>query len=168
MPLQAVLDSMATLLADSRPCAKGRNQTHQMLTCRPKRLRIVDNSTIPDLCLQHLVALMIVDRGRRASQGVQRRCTHERPEGACGSQGLVELIGSEGLQKGPYRHVRAIVQIETTDGALRSAIIPAWFAARQPIRWTRIEIEAKALDLMAPVLGWPAEPGTLIAVVNAP
>ena len=26
-------------------------------------LRIVDNNSVPDLCLQHLVALMIADRG---------------------------------------------------------------------------------------------------------
>ena len=45
------------------------------------RLHIVDNRTIPDICVQHLVALMIVDGGADLRQRARPRA-HERSEGA--------------------------------------------------------------------------------------
>src|SRR6185369_16620673 len=60
-PLQSVLDSVATLLND--PGVRADNIAHIKVDVPTASLRIVDNSTVPDLCLQHLVAMMIVDRG---------------------------------------------------------------------------------------------------------
>jgi 2-methylcitrate dehydratase PrpD len=60
-PLQSALDSVAALLENPR--VRADNIGHIRIDMPSPSLRIVDNSTIPDLCLQHLVGLMIVDRG---------------------------------------------------------------------------------------------------------
>src|SRR5262249_45183725 len=110
-PLQSVLDSMAMLLAD--PAVREGNIKHVRVDMPTEALRIVDNSTIPDLCLQHLVALMIVDHGASfASVDDVPRMSDPR---VLAVRKLVELNGSEELQKAvPAR--QAIVQIETADG----------------------------------------------------
>src|SRR5262249_34529628 len=60
-PLQSVMDSLAVLLED--PTVRAGNIKRIAVDIPTDSLRIVDNSTIPDLCLQHIVALMIVDGG---------------------------------------------------------------------------------------------------------
>jgi hypothetical protein len=75
------------------------------------RLHIVDNRTIPDICLQHLVAMMIVDGGvtfnsvhdvaRMSKVLVVRKLIEAKP-----NQELVSAV--------PAR--QSIVKIETTDG----------------------------------------------------
>jgi 2-methylcitrate dehydratase PrpD len=146
-PLQAVLDSLATLLVD--PAVREGNIKHIRVEMPTEALRIVDNSTIPDLCLQHLVALMIVNRGARFAS--VHDVTRMRDPRVLAVRKLVELVGSEELQKAvPAR--QAIVQIETLDGrSLNHHTRVVRGTALNPMEAK--EIEAKALDLMAPVLG---------------
>jgi 2-methylcitrate dehydratase PrpD len=160
MPLQAVLDSMATLLADG--AVREGNIKHIRVDMPTEALRIVDNSTIPDLCLQHLVALMIIDRGASfASVHDTARMSDAR---VLAVRKLVELVGSEELQKAiPAR--QAIVQIETADGrSLSHHTRVVRGTAANPM--DAKEIAAKALDLMAPVLG-AGRAKDLIAAVDA-
>jgi len=138
---------MAMLLAD--PAVREGNIKHVRVDMPTEALRIVDNSTIPDLCLQHLVALMIVDRGASfASVHDVARMSDPR---VLAVRKLVELNGSEELQKAvPAR--QAIVQIETADGrSLSHHTRVVRGTAANPMEAE--EVEAKALDLMAPVLG---------------
>src|SRR5579871_4194943 len=60
-PLQSVLDSVTELLKD--PDVHAGKIKRIVVDMPADRLHIVDNKTIPDICLQHLVALMIVDGG---------------------------------------------------------------------------------------------------------
>src|SRR5258708_16985913 len=60
-PLQSVLDSVTVLLDD--PAVRNGNITRIAVEIPTESLRIVDNSAIPDLCLQDMVALMIADGG---------------------------------------------------------------------------------------------------------
>ena len=146
-PLQSVLDSMTVLL--DNPAVRVDNIKHITVEMPTNSLRIVDNSTIPDLCLQHLVALMIVDRG------VTFESVHDtgrmRDPKVLAIRSLVELLPSEELQKAtPAR--QAIVRIETADGrslSLRTYVVRG--TARNPM--DAKEVETKALDLMGPVLG---------------
>jgi 2-methylcitrate dehydratase PrpD len=112
-------------------------------------VRIVDNSTIPDLCLQHLVALMIVDRGATFAS-VHDVARMSDPK-VLAIRKLVELVPSQELQMAvPAR--QAIVHIETADGrslSHRTQVVRG--TARNPM--DAREVEAKALDLMAPVVG---------------
>jgi len=159
-PLQAVLDSMATLLAD--PAVREGNIRHIRVEMPTEALRIVDNSTIPDLCLQHLVALMIVDRG--ASFASVHDVARMSDPKVLAIRKLVELVGSEELQKAvPAR--QAIVQVETADGrslSQRTYVVRGTAANPMDAK----EIEAKALDLMTPVLG-VGRARELIAAVDA-
>jgi 2-methylcitrate dehydratase PrpD len=158
-PLQSVLDSMATLLGD--PGVRADNIRHVRVDMPSASLRIVDNSTIPDLCLQHLVALMIVDRGATFAS-VHDVARMSDPK-VLAVRKLVELVGSEELQTAvPAR--QAIVRIATADGrslSHRTYVVRGTAANPMDAK----EIEAKALDLMAPVLG-AGRANELIAAVG--
>ena len=59
-PLLAVLEAMTELLKE--PAVQAASVAKITVHMPAHTLRIVDNSAIPDLCLQHLVSLMVVDR----------------------------------------------------------------------------------------------------------
>src|SRR3984957_6689839 len=110
-PLQSVLDSLATLLED--PAVRAATISHITADMPTASVRIVDNSTIPDLCLQHLVALMIVDRGATFAS-VHDVARMSDPK-VLAVRKLVGLVRSPGLRMAvPAR--QAIVRIETADG----------------------------------------------------
>jgi 2-methylcitrate dehydratase PrpD len=146
-PLQSVLDSVATLLDD--PGVRADNIKNIRVDVPTASLRIVDNSAVPDLCLQHLVAMMIVDRG--ASFASVHDEARMRDPKVLAVRKLIELVGSQELQTAvPLR--QAIVRIETADGrSLNHRTYVVRGTARNPM--DAKEVEAKALDLMAPVLG---------------
>src|SRR6266700_343083 len=146
-PLQSVLDSMATLLAD--PGVRADNIRHIRVDMPTITLRIVDNATSPDLCLQHLVALTIVDRG--ASFASVHDVARMSDPNVLAVRKLVELVPSDELQKAvPER--QAIVRIDLADGrSLNHRTVVVRGTSGNPM--DAKEVEAKALDLMAPVLG---------------
>jgi len=157
-PLQSVLDSVAVLLND--PGVRADNIRRIKVDMPTNSLRIVDNSTIPDLCLQHLVALMIVDRGATfASVHDVARMTDAK---VLAVRKLIELVPSQELQMAvPMR--QAIVQIETVDGrSLSHRTYVVRGTAGNPM--DAKEVEAKAFDLMAPVLGAGRADELIVAV----
>jgi 2-methylcitrate dehydratase PrpD len=158
-PLQSVLDSMTALLED--PGVRAGNIRHIRVDMPTATLRIVDNSTIPDLCLQHLVALTIVDRG--ASFASVHDVKRMSDPAVLAVRRLVELVPSEELQRAvPAR--QAIVRIETADGrslSHRTTVVRG--TAGNPM--DAKEVEAKAFDLTAPVLG-AGRANDLIAAVR--
>jgi 2-methylcitrate dehydratase PrpD len=158
-PLQSVLDSVAALLADAG--VRADNIRHIRVDMPTASMRIVDNSTSPDLCLQHLVALMIVDRGASFAN-VHDAARMSDPK-VLAVRKLVELVPSQELQMAvPER--QAIVRIDTADGrSLSQHTKVVRGTAANPMEAK--EIEAKALDLMAPVLG-SGRAGELIATVG--
>src|SRR6202035_1704867 len=159
-PLQSVLDSLATLLED--PGVRADNIRHISVDMPTASVRIVDNSTIPDLCLQHLVALMIVDRGATFAS-VHDVARMSDPK-VLAVRKLVELVPSQELQMAvPER--QAIVRIDTADGrSLRHHTRVFRGTAASPM--DAKEVEAKALELMAPVLGG-ARAGEVVATVGS-
>jgi 2-methylcitrate dehydratase PrpD len=158
-PLQSVLDSVAALLED--PAVTADNVRHIRVDVMTSSLRIVDNSPIPDLCLQHLVAMMIVDRG--AAFASVHDVARMRDPKVLAVRKLVDLVGSEELQSAsPPR--QAIVRIELADGrslSHRTTVVRG--TAGNPM--DAKEVEAKAFDLAAPVLG-AARARELIAAIG--
>jgi 2-methylcitrate dehydratase PrpD len=146
-PLQSVLDSFAALLLD--PGVRADNIKHIRVDMPTASMRIVDNSTSPDLCLQHLAALMIVDRGATFAS-VHDAARMSDPK-VLAVRKLVELVPSQELQIAvPAR--QAIVRIDMLDGrslSHRTQVVRG--TARNPM--DAKEVEAKARELMAPVLG---------------
>jgi 2-methylcitrate dehydratase PrpD len=146
-PLQSVLDCVAELLKD--PQVRAGRIKRIVVDMPADRLHIVDNKTIPDICLQHLVALMIVDGGA-GFDSVHDFARMTDPK-VLAVRKLVEAVGNKELVTAvPAR--QAIVAIETADGRkLSHRTYEVRGTPGNPM--DQSEVDAKALDLMAPVIG---------------
>jgi 2-methylcitrate dehydratase PrpD len=162
VPLQSVLDSMTLLLED--PAVRAGSIRRIVVEVNPDDLHIIDNNPSPSLCLQHVVALMIADGGTTfAKLHDEARMRDPR---VLAIRKLVEALPNDELRTAlPAR--QTIVRIETADGRTLSRRTSATLVrgtAGNPM--DAKEVEAKALDLMAPVLG-AARANELIAVVGS-
>ena len=157
-PLQSVLDGVAVLLND--PAVRAGKVKRVVVDVPADRLHIVDNRTIPDICLQHLVAMMIVDGG------VTFNSIHDvarmRDPKVLVVRKLIEAVPNQELVSAvPAR--QSIVKMETTDGrTLSHRTYEVRGTPGNPMNAD--EVAAKALDLMAQVLG-TARANELIATV---
>jgi 2-methylcitrate dehydratase PrpD len=123
----------------------------QSVTVRlaPSQARVVDNRDISDICLQHMVAVMLLDKT------VSFHAAHDQARmkdaAALRQRAKVNLVHDEELAK--FLPVRvAIVEIELTDGTRLSERVTAVRGTpRNPM--PRTEVIDKARDLIAPVLG---------------
>ena len=108
------------------------------------RLHIVDNRTIPDICLQHLVAVMIVDGGATFAS-IHDAARMKDPK-VLAVRKLVEAVPNQELVTAvPAR--QAIVKIETTDGrTLNHRTYEVRGTPGNPMNAE--EVAAEALDLM--------------------
>jgi 2-methylcitrate dehydratase PrpD len=115
----------------------------------PPVATVVDNRDIPDICLQHMVAVMLLDKT------VSFRGAHDKPRmqdaAALRQRAKVNLVYDEELAR--LLPVRvAVVEIELTDGTtLTERVTAVRGTPRNPM--TRTEVIDKARDLTAPVLG---------------
>ena len=157
-PLQPVLDAMSALMAD--PAVRDGKIKSIVVEIPTESLAIVDNATISDLCLQHLVGMMIAD-GKLTFASIHDAARMQDAK-VLAFRNLVDLKPSEELEKAmPSR--QAIITIETADGrTLRQRTDNVRGTARNPM--DAKEVQAKALDLMAPVLG-EARANELVAMV---
>ena len=122
--------------------------------------KTVDNRSIPDICLQHMVAVMLIDR--TASFHAAHDVARMKDPAVLKQRAKVALIPDAELQK--LLPVRvAIVEVSLTDGTQLTQRVEAVRGTPQnPM--SREEVVAKARDLMNPVLGAPAS-GKLIDTV---
>jgi 2-methylcitrate dehydratase PrpD len=115
----------------------------------PSVANVVDNRDIPDICLQHMVAVMLIDRT------VSFQAAHDKArmqDAAILKQRVkVDLVRDEELAKLlPARE--AVVEIEFNDGTKLSERVSAVRGTpRNPM--SRNEVIDKARDLISPVLG---------------
>jgi len=115
----------------------------------PPVATIVDNRDIPDISLQHMVAVMLLDKT------VSFRAAHDKPRmqdaAVLRQRAKVNLVYDEELAR--LLPVRvAVVEIELTDGTVLTERVTAVRGTpRNPM--TRPEVIDKARDLTAPVLG---------------
>jgi 2-methylcitrate dehydratase PrpD len=120
----------------------------------PSVASVVDNRDIPDICLQHMVAVMLIDKT------VSFQAAHDKPRmqdaAVLTQRAKVNLVKDEELAKIlPARE--AVVEIEFNDGTKLSERISAVRGTpRNPM--SRNEVTDKARDLISPVLG--REPAT--------
>jgi len=146
-PIQGPLDAVQAI-RDKRPFEA---DEVQRVTVRlaPPVATIVDNRDIPDICLQQMIAVMLLDKT------VSFRGAHDKPRmqdpAALRQRGKVNLVYDEELAK--LLPVRvAVVEIALTDGTLLQERVSAVRGTpRNPM--TRTEVIDKARDLTAPVLG---------------
>ena len=120
----------------------------------PSVAGVVDNRDIPDICLQHMVAVMLIDKT------VSFQAAHDKARmqdaAALKQRDKVNLVRDEELAKLlPARET--IVEIELNDGTKLSERVSAVRGTpRNPM--SRNEVIDKARDLISPVLG--REPST--------
>jgi 2-methylcitrate dehydratase PrpD len=109
----------------------------------------VNNREMPDICLQHMVAVMILDKT------ASFKAAHDKPRmqdpEVLRVRAKVQLIGEEELEKLIPKRV-AIVEVTLNDGTKLSERVEAVRGTPEnPM--SREEVVAKARDLIAPVLG---------------
>jgi 2-methylcitrate dehydratase PrpD len=128
----------------------------QRVTVRlaPSVAAVVDNRDIPDICLQHMLAVMLLDKT------VSFHAAHDKPRMqdpvALRQRAKVNLVRDEELAQLLPARV-AVVEIELADGARLSERVSAVRGTpRNPM--SRVEVIEKARDLTAPIVGRePAE-----------
>ena len=146
-PIQAPLDALDTLLKRHRFDAEQVKQV--VVRVAAAEATIVDNREIPDICLQHLVAVMLLDKtvsfksahdsARMQDQAVRRQ------------RAKVDLVHDQELERLMPRR-EAVVEVTLADGRTVSERVGnVRGTAENPM--SREDIVAKARDLMAPVLG---------------
>jgi 2-methylcitrate dehydratase PrpD len=115
----------------------------------PSVATVVDSRDIPDICLQHMVAVMLIDKT------VSFHAAHDKARmqdtAVLAQRAKVNLVRDEELAKLlPVRET--IVEVELSDGMRLSERVSAVRGTpRNPM--TRAEVVDKARDLVTPVLG---------------
>ena len=145
-PIQAPLDALDSLLK-RHPFSP--DQVQQVVVRIAPYLAVtVDNRVMPDICLQHLVAVMLIDKT------VSFRAAHDKERMAdpavLRQRAKVQLVADKELEKLlPKRE--AIVEVALTDGTVLTERVEA-VRGTPGNPMTREEVVTKARDLMAPVL----------------
>jgi len=146
-PIQAPLDALENL-RKRQPFAA--DQVKQVVVrAATSAAYTVNNRDMPDICLQHLVAVMLLDKT------VSFRAAHDkarmRDPAVLRERAKVQLVPDEELEKLIPVRV-AIVEVTLTDGTrLTERVEHVRGTPENPM--TRDEVVAKARELMAPVLG---------------
>jgi 2-methylcitrate dehydratase PrpD len=146
-PIQAPLDSLKDLIRE-----------HQIKPAEVERLVVrvarqgantVDNRHMPDICMQHMCAVMLIDgRVTFESSHDEKRM---RDRKVLALRGRIELRGDDTLSAAlPSR--QGIVEISLRDGRnLRHHTKAVRGTAESPM--TRAEVDEKSYDLLVPVIG---------------
>ncbi len=146
-PIQAVLDALVNLQKKSAFTADDVKQV--LVRVATNEAAIVNNREIPDISLQHLVAVMLIDKtvSFKSAHDVARM----KDPAVLRQRAKVQLIPDEELErKMPSR--QAIVEIVLNNGMRMTDHVEAvrgTFENPMP----REEVVAKARDLITPVLG---------------
>ena len=146
-PIQGPLDGLEAIRA-RKPFDPGQVR-RVTVRLAPSAAAVVDNRDIPDICLQHMIAVMLVDKT------VSFLAAHDKARmqdaAVLGERAKVNLVRDEELTKLlPARET--VVEVEFADGSRESERISAVRGTpRNPM--ARAEVTNKARDLMTPVLG---------------
>ena len=146
-PIQAPLDALDLLLKKYKfEPAQVKQITVKVGTDEAK---IVNNREISDINLQHLMAVMLIDK--TVSFAAAHDIARMKDPAVLKERAKVQLIGDDELE----RHMpdrEAIVEVTLTDGAKHSEYVKTVRgSAGNPM--TREEVIAKAKDLITPVMG---------------
>ncbi len=146
-PIQAPLHVLRDLIQQHG--IKAGDVTKLVARMPDKELPIVDNRDMPDICVQHLLAVMLVD-GTTTFATTHDFARMKDPR-IRKLRSTMETIGDASLTD-PLRSWRCAMEITLKDGRkLTHQTMAAKGSGGNPL--SRQEEEEKALDLMAPILG---------------
>ena len=146
-PIQAPLDSLGELMQGN--AVKPEDVDRVIVRLAHQGANTVDNRDMPDICMQHMCAVMLLDGtvSFKSSHDL-RRMRHPK---VLALRRRIELQGDDQLSRAmPSR--QGIVELQLRDGRkLRHHTRAVRGTPDNPM--TRAEVEAKSYDLMAPVIG---------------
>ncbi len=148
-PIQAPLDALEILL--KRHKFQPDQVKEIVVRTATNEAKVVDNREIPDICLQHMLAVMLVDKTAtfKAAHDLARM---KDPE-ILRQRAKVRLVGDAELERLMPRRV-GIVEVTLNDGMTFSERVDnVRGTVENPM--PREEVIAKARDLIVPVLGAP-------------
>src|SRR5882762_8461078 len=146
-PIQAALDALEILMKQHPFHANEVQKVFVQLAT--DEAAIVNKREIPDICLQHMVAVMVMDKTVTFSSAHDKARMKERA--TLREREKVKLIPDEQLERLMPLRV-AIVEVQLMDGThLTQRVDNVRGTPKNPM--TRDEIVAKAHDLIAPILG---------------
>jgi 2-methylcitrate dehydratase PrpD len=147
-PIQAALDALETVLK-RRPIAP--DQVKQMIVrLGPVMGSVVNNREMPDICVQHMLAVMLIDK--TASFAAAHDKARMQDPAVLKQRAKIQLILDPDIERNAEEQREAIVEVTLVDGAqLREHTTAVRGTAANPM--TRGEVVAKCRDLITPVLG---------------
>jgi 2-methylcitrate dehydratase PrpD len=146
-PIQAALDAL-DILRKQRPF-EATDVQRVTVKLATDEAAIVNNREIPDICLQHMVAVILMDKTVTFSSAHDK--ARMKDSATLRERGKVTLVPDEPLERIMPLRV-AIVDVNLTDGThLTQRVDDVRGTLKNPM--TRDEIVAKAHDLIAPILG---------------
>jgi 2-methylcitrate dehydratase PrpD len=157
-PIQAPLDALELLM--KKQAFKPDQVSKVVVRVATSEANTVNNRDMPDICLQHMVAVMLLDRTASFA------AAHDKPRmqdpAVLRERAKVQLIPDEELEKLYPRRI-TVVELTLTDGTkLTERVEAVRGTAENPM--TRDEVAGKARDLLSPRLG-SAQAAKLIATV---
>ena len=146
-PIQAPLDALEILI--KKHGFEPDQVKSIVVTVATNEAKIVDNREIPDICLQHMMAVMLMDKT------VTFKSAHDKARMTeavtLRHRAKVRLVGDEALERFMPRRA-GIVAVTLSDGkAVTERVDDVRGTAENPM--PRDEVIAKARDLCTPVLG---------------
>lgn len=146
-PIQAPLDAIE-LMRKRRPFEADHVQKVTVRVAKSEA-NTVNNRDMPDICLQHMVAVMLIDK--TASFAAAHDNARMKDPGVLRQRAKVDLVFDEELEK-LYPRRETVVELTLADGAkLVERVSAVRGTAENPM--TRDEVVSKAKDLIGPVLG---------------
>jgi len=146
-PIQGPLDALNILQQKNKFNADQVEKLHVRLA--PSAAKVVNNREMPDICVQHMMAVMLLDKTAsfKAAHDVERM----KDSKILAERAKVNLISDENLNQ--FMPIRvAIVEVELKDGRKFSERVDAVRGTpRNPM--TKAEVYDKASDLIGPVIG---------------
>ena len=146
-PIQAPLDAIENL-RKKHPFEAAQVE-HIRVRVAASEANTVNNRDMPDVCLQHMVAVMLLDK--TASFAAAHDKARMQDPAVLKERAKVELVFDEELEKLiPKRP--AIIEVKLTDGSQLTERVDA-VRGTPDNPMTKDEVAAKAHDLVAPSLG---------------
>ena len=155
-PIQAPLDAIEIL--QKRQPFEADEVRKVTIRLGTREASVVNNREIPDICLQHMVAVMLMDKtvSFQAAHDVARM----QDAAALRQRSKVEVVPDAELEKVVRQ---SIVTVALADGAeLTEHVRAVRGTADNPM--PRAEVVSKCRDLIAPVLGSPKASALIEAV----
>jgi 2-methylcitrate dehydratase PrpD len=146
-PIQAPLDSLHDLIRDHG--IKAGDVESIVVRVAHQGANTVDNRAMPDICMQHMCAVMLIDGGVTFVSSHDEKRMGDRKVLALRSR--IELRGDDALSAAmPSR--QGIVEVSLRDGRkLKHHTRAVRGTAENPM--TRAEVDEKSFALTAPIIG---------------